>query len=98
MAEVALNSSFSIKRFEAIKQALLDVYGPEKHDEIIQRICTIMKFSPEAIALRSQKIKEARHKKAETQGMSVYEASGNKAYYHRHKNYQQNEKGVLPPK
>jgi hypothetical protein len=80
-------STLSKKRYEDIKHALEDMFG-ERAEEALAKIREIMKFSPEQSTYTKEKGKakmEARKKRAEELGLSLYEYGGMKASYERKK-------------
>lgn len=75
----SITSSMSKKRLGEIKEALKELYGEDKIDDAINKICQIMKFDPDNYCKgvyspeKGQKIVEYRRKKAAELGKTVYE-------------------------
>lgn len=82
-------SIMSKKRYHEIEEILSSlIKNPEEHSLAMSKICEIMKFDPNRNTY-TPKVKENnanwRKKRAEELGVSIYVASGNKAYYERTK-------------
>jgi hypothetical protein len=87
-AEKFATSTLSKKRYDEIKHLLEDMMG-ERAEEALAKIRDIMKFDPEQSTYTKERGKakmEARKKRAEELGMSVYEYGGMKASYERKSN------------
>lgn len=75
----AATRCMSKKRLIDIKQLLHDTYGDEKIDEVITKICEIMKFDPDNYCKgvytseKGKKNNEYKHRKAKELGKTVYE-------------------------
>lgn len=75
-------SMMSKKRFNAIKDALVEVYGEARIELMLSKICEIMKFDPNASSYDAIKEKLAQQK---SEGVSSYKALNRKKYYETHK-------------
>ena len=79
----------SKKRFALVKQVALDIFQDNTLvDQFITQFCAIMKFNPEIGIYTPEQGKvmvEKVRQKATSLGVSTYEASGAKNYYHRNK-------------
>jgi hypothetical protein len=77
-------SLMSKKRFNEIKELLINTYGIERLNDTLEKICEIMHFDPEASTYtpnKGKKIMANRKKRAEELGVSTYVTSGAKAFY-----------------
>ena len=72
----------SKRRYNAIKDAIEEVYGDDKLDTILKKICDIMNFDPTANTY--DKVKEKLTKK-KAEGISSYQALNRKKQYEAHK-------------
>lgn len=85
----AATSTMSKKRFHEISTMLHDLFeDDEKYQKAIESINNIMNFDPDANVYTPEiglKTREREKRRAEKLGKTIYEISGQKAHYNRHK-------------
>jgi len=81
---MSAQSMMSKRRYNAIKDAIEEVYGGDKLDTILSKICDIMNFDPTANTY--DKVKEKMTRQKEESGLSTYQALNRKQYYEKNKN------------
>ena len=80
--------TMSKKKYYEIVDALSKIYTENEVERITGVIREVMRFDP-TVTLYDEKAKEsikARRERLKSQGISTYESSGAKAYYHKNKN------------
>lgn len=96
MAEYHGHGIISKTRYYEFRDRLIKKCDKDVAEELLESFKEIFKFDPN-ISLYTEKAKEAileRRRKLKEQGISTYESSGAKLYYHRKKAEREKEKAA----